>query len=258
MKAPNLLGPDEPAAVIEHRAAGASSLFFVCDHAGRRIPRVLNNLGVGEADLARHIAIDVGIAGVARRLSDRLDAALVMQPYSRLVIDCNRPPGAATSILALSEDTPIPGNENVAEADAESRAREIFVPYHQAIERQLDARRGAGRDTILVSLHSFTPVYAGIPRPWHGGVLYNRDPRLAHALLELWRASGDFIVGDNEPYSVSDDTDYTIPVHGEKRRLTHVAIEIRNDLIADEAGQTEWAERMADLLPRAAVAIPAR
>jgi predicted N-formylglutamate amidohydrolase len=129
--------------------------------------------------------------------------------------------------------------------------REIFAPYHGAIEQALNKRQTAHTPTILVSLHSFTPVYAGIPRPWHAGVLYNRYSTLSHALRDLLAAPGDLVVGDNEPYSVDDETDYTIPVHGEKRGLVHVAIEIRQDLIAEEAGQHQWADRLAELLPKA-------
>jgi predicted N-formylglutamate amidohydrolase len=250
-----LLAPDEPPAAVEYRAAGASPFLLVCDHAGRRIPRALANLGLGAADLARHIAWDIGIAGVGRMLADRLDAALVMQPYSRLVIDCNRPPDTPTSIAPLSDATRVPGNENVSAPEAATRRREIFEPYHAAIEKHLDARAKAKRETILISLHSFTPVYGGVARVWHAGVLYNRYNRLAASLLALLRASGESAFGDNEPYSVTDDTDYTIPAHGEKRELPHVAIEIRQDLIAEEPGQQEWAVLLAVLLPKAAAGL---
>jgi predicted N-formylglutamate amidohydrolase len=250
-----LLAPDEPPAVIEYRADGASPFLLVCDHAGRRVPRRLQNLGMAEDDLVRHIGWDIGIAGVARTLADRLDACLIMQPYSRLVIDCNRPPGSPTSIAKLSEGTVISGNENVSTEEAARRVREVFMPYHNMITRHLDARKIAQRKTILISLHSFTPIYASIARPWHAGVLYNRYNALAAALLDLMRASGELTFGDNEPYSVTDDTDYTIPVHGEQRGLPHVAIEIRQDLIGGEDGQRLWAERLAKLLPQAAAGI---
>jgi len=250
-----LLAPDEPPAVIEYRANGASPFLLVCDHAGRRIPRKLQNLGLSADDLARHIAWDIGIEGVGRALADKLDACLIMQPYSRLVIDCNRPPSTPTSIAPVSETTSIPGNESVSTQDTELRLREIFTPYHSTIARHLDTRKSAQRQTILISLHSFTPVYTGNVRPWHAGVLYNRYDPLAAALLKLMQASGELTFGDNEPYSVTDDTDYTIPVHGEQRGLPHVAIEIRQDLIAEAPGQREWAERLADLLPKAAAKI---
>ena len=174
-----------------------------------------------------------------------------MQPYSRLVIDCNRRPGSETSILAVSDGTTIPGNRQLSADDVAMRVREIFDPYHQKISSHLDGRRDAGRATILVSLHSFTPVYGDIPRPWHAGVLYNRNPDLALAMFKLLGAEGDIVVGDNEPYSITDETDYTIPVHGEQRGLPHLTLEIRQDLIADKAGQTAWAARLARLLPQA-------
>lgn len=248
---PALLAPGEPSPVVELRGDAPSPFFLVCDHAGKRMPRALNDLGLHEPDLSRHIAWDIGIEGVARRLSEKLDAHLIMQIYSRLVIDCNRPPGSPTSIAAVSDGTVVPGNENISIADAASRVREVFAPYHAAIERSLDARKKSATPTLLISLHSFTPVYGGFVRPWQAGVLYNRYSKLAHALRDLLAAPGDIVVGDNEPYSVTDDTDYTIPVHGERRGLTHVAIEIRQDLLADEAGQEYWAQRLAPLLPKA-------
>jgi predicted N-formylglutamate amidohydrolase len=252
IKQATLLAPDEPSPVAEANAAGTSSFLLVCDHAGRRIPRALGDLGVAEADLTRHIAWDIGIEGVARRLSERLDAYLVMQIYSRLVIDCNRPPGSAESIVTDSDGTAIKGNQKILASDATARVREIFAPYHGTIVRHLDARKATQRPAILISLHSFTPVYDGLVRPWQAGVLYNRYRALADALRAELSAPGDLIVGDNEPYTVDDETDYTIPVHGETRGIPHVAIEIRQDLIGDEAGQDYWAQRLAETLPEAA------
>jgi predicted N-formylglutamate amidohydrolase len=250
-----LLAPDEPPAVIDYRSGGASPFLLVCDHAGRRIPRALHNLGLSEADRARHIAWDIGIADVGRALADRLDACLIMQPYSRLAIDCNRPPGTLESIVTESDGTRILGNENLSAQEADLRAREIFAPYHGAIARQLNERKSAGRRTILISLHSFTPVYGGLARPWQVGVLYNRHDTLADALLALLRGQGDLTVGDNEPYTVDDETDYTIPVHGERRGIPHVGIEIRQDLIGADTGQRQWADRLAELVPKAAAKI---
>jgi predicted N-formylglutamate amidohydrolase len=131
------------------------------------------------------------------------------------------------------------------------RVREVFDPYHRKISSQLDGRLDAGRHTVLVSLHSFAPVYAGIPRPWHAGVLYNRNPDLSLAMFKLLDAEGDIVAGNNEPYSITDETDYSIPVHGEQRGLPHLTLEIRQDLIANKVGQTEWAARLARLLPQA-------
>lgn len=251
MTSTSLLGPDEPPACQSHRLQGRSAYFLVCDHGGNRLPHVLGNLGLPPAELERHIAWDIGAAGLAHGLAEMLDAALIEQTYSRLVIDCNRPPGVPSSIPELSEATSIPGNQQLSPAAAEARRAAIFAPYHARISAELDARSTAGRPTILVSVHSFTPVYAGMARPWHAGLLYNRDARLGRIMFDLLRAEGDLVVGDNQPYSVDDETDYTIPVHGERRRLPHVALEIRQDLLADAAGQAAWAARLARLLRQA-------
>jgi predicted N-formylglutamate amidohydrolase len=246
-----LLAADEPAPVTVYHSGGSSPFLLVADHAGNLIPRALGGLGVSYAERARHIGWDIGIAGVGQLLADALDATLIRQNYSRLVIDCNRPPGTPASIPQLSELTEIPGNLDLSEADKETRAREIFWPYHERIEAELEARQLAGHVTALIALHSFTPVFKGAPRSWHAALLYNRDPRLARRLLALLKDEKTLIVGDNQPYFVSDATDYTIPVHGERRSLPHALIEIRQDLIAEGKGQREWARRLARLLPLA-------
>jgi predicted N-formylglutamate amidohydrolase len=240
-----LLGTGDVPPVWEENAAGSSPFLLTCDHYGRLIPRMLGDLGVAAGELTRHIAWDIGIAGVAEALSRHLDAHLIAQRYSRLVIDCNRPPGAASSIPRISEATTVPGNEGLERGAAEARRHGIFDPYHRRIREVIDRRLRAGMPTVLLSLHSFTPVYAGVIRPWHIGTLYHRDTRLPPLLLKLLRAESDLVVGDNEPYAVSDETDYTIPVHGEARGLMNSGIEIRQDLIADQAGETQWAERLA-------------
>jgi predicted N-formylglutamate amidohydrolase len=246
-----LLGPDEPEPVSTYNTDGKSQFLLVADHAGNYIPRALGRLGLTEADCKRHIAWDIGIAGLAQLLADELDAMLIRQNYSRLVIDCNRPLDAIASIPAISEDTKIPGNANMNHQDRANRVREIFRPYHAQIEAELDRRQHAGGPTALIALHSFTPVFRGIHRPWHAGLLYNRDRRFGQQLMTLLNADDDLLVGDNEPYIVSDATDYTIPVHGERRGLPHVLMEIRQDLINDEIGQREWALRLGCLLPKA-------
>jgi predicted N-formylglutamate amidohydrolase len=247
----NLLAADEPVPVTAYNPNGKSPFLLVADHAGNAIPRALGRLGVAEAECERHIAWDIGIAGLGRLLASALDATLIQQNYSRLVIDCNRPPGTPTSIPDISEHTPIPGNVGLNEASQAARVREIFLPYHERIDAELGRRRQAGRPTALIALHSFTPVYKGAQRPWHAGVLYNRDGRLAHRLMALLNAEQGLFVGDNAPYFVSDASDYTIPVHAERRGLPHVAVEIRQDLISAEDGQRAWAERLARLLPLA-------
>jgi predicted N-formylglutamate amidohydrolase len=248
---PALLAPDEPCPVIEANATGPSPFFLTCDHYGRLVPRVLGDLGVSDSEWQRHIAWDIGIAGVVQRLSKNLDAHLIAQRYSRLVIDCNRPPGVPSSIPIMSEATAIPGNEGLSQADAEARRIALFQPYHDRITQILDQRAGETRPTILLAMHSFTPVYAGVARPWHIGTLYNRDKRLAAILLRLLHAEGDLVAGDNQPYAASDTTDYAIPVHAERRGLVHTGIEIRQDLIADESGQRECAERLTRVFTHA-------
>jgi len=234
--------------VLEFNQAGGSPFLFICDHYGRIIPHALGDLGVSERELTRHIAWDIGIAGVAEQLSNEMNAHLIAQRYSRLVIDCNRPPGVASSIPMISEATTIPGNEGLAPEAAEIRRHEIFDPYHRRIDEIIDARLHRGQPTVLVALHSFTPIYAGIARPWHIGTLYHRDRTLPPLLLKHLRAEGDLVVGDNEPYAVSDQTDYTVPVHGEMRGLINSGVEIRQDLIGDQAGQKQWADRLARIL----------
>jgi predicted N-formylglutamate amidohydrolase len=243
-----LLAEDEPPAVVVENAGGRSPFFLTCDHAGRWLPRRLGMLGLPDAELERHIAWDIGAAGVARRMAATLDAILVLQPYSRLVIDCNRAPGVATSIVTISELTPIPGNQDLSEAETAARVEAIFRPYHDQITAELDRREREGRPTFLISVHSFTPVFKGESRRMQVAVLYNRDARFARLVHQLLLAEGDLVVGDNDPYAVSDETDYTIPVHGELRGLPHVELEIRQDLIADEAGQHAWANRLVRLL----------
>ncbi|MHB1207711.1 MAG: N-formylglutamate amidohydrolase [Rhodospirillaceae bacterium] len=243
-----LLTEGEPPAVVTLRENGRSPFFLACDHAGNRLPRKLGDLGLPPAELQRHIAWDIGAAGVTRFMSERLDAFAILQTYSRLVIDCNRSPAVASSIVDLSEYTAIPGNRDLSQGAREMRVNEIFHPYHNRIHAELDRRERDGIPTALIAVHSFTPVFKGNARPWQAGLLYNRDHRLAKPLMEVLSKDGDLVVGDNEPYAVSDESDYTIPVHGERRGLPHIEFEVRQDLIADEAGQRQWAERLADAL----------
>jgi predicted N-formylglutamate amidohydrolase len=243
-----LLAGDDPEPVLDRQADGSSPFVFTCDHYGRLIPRALGDLGLDDHERQRHIAWDIGIAGVAEQVSAALNAHLLAQRYSRLVIDCNRPPAAASSVPPVSEATAIPGNQGITQDAADERRRLIFEPYHRRIAEVLDRRARDGKPTILVSLHSFTPIYTDVARPWHIGTLYHRDHRLPKRLLRELRTEPALVVGDNQPYAVSDATDYTIPVHGEARGLINTGIEIRQDLITDEAGQRQWAERLIRIL----------
>jgi len=243
-----LLAPDEapPFEVVE--GTPSSRFVITCDHAGRRIPRALGSLGVPASELERHIAWDIGVEALGRKLARAIDATLIVQRYSRLVVDCNRRPTRPDSMPKTSEDTVIPGNAELAPEAVQARIREIFEPYHARIRTELDARRAHGRATTLILLHSFTPVYRAVGRPWHAGVLYLHDSSLALRVLASLRAEQGLVVGENEPYAASELTDYGIIEHGEARGLPHVELEVRQDLIADERGVEAWSERLARVL----------
>jgi predicted N-formylglutamate amidohydrolase len=245
-----LLAEDEPAPFTVSNEGGQSPFFIACDHAGKRLPRRLGKLGLRDSEFERHIASDIGAGSVSCLVGNALDAFVIRQTYSRLIIDCNRPPGAETSIVELSEVTTVPGNIGLSDRQKEARVREIFQPYHDRIVAELDKRRQTGHPTVLISMHSFTPVFKSVMRPWHVGVLY-RDRRFAHILMKLLLREDGLVIGDNEPYTITDTSDYTIPIHGEQRRLPYVGLEIRQDLIADEAGQKSWAALLVRLLPEA-------
>ncbi len=251
-----LLDDDEPGAVAVERPQSASPYLFVCDHAGNRLPRRLGKLGLADPELVRHIAWDVGARGLAEEFARRFDATLVRQVYSRLVIDCNRPLDTEGSIVRVSEDTVVPGNCDLSEAEIAARQNEIFRPYHDSIAAVIDERLAKQQPVILLAIHSFTPVYQGEPRPWHIGLQYNRDARLSHLLRDLLAEDETLCVGDNNPYSVDDFTDYTIPVHGERRHIPHALFELRHDMIATEADQYRWAHRLAHSLERALARSP--
>ena len=246
-----LLGGGDPEPVVVVRPAGTSPFLLTCEHAGRVIPARLGTLGLAEPDLERHIAWDIGAEGVARGMSERLDATLVLQRYSRLVVDCNRAPGASDFVPEESEDTVVPGNQGLHRAEIDGRAAEVFHPYHDRIHDLIDTRIAARRLTVAVSVHTCTPVYRGVYRPWHIGVMYEHDDRLAREMLTLLREDGEeagLEIGDNEPYYMTSDKDYSMPRHGQERGLVHVGFEIRQDLVESRPGQEEWAERVARIL----------
>ncbi|HLN49039.1 MAG TPA: N-formylglutamate amidohydrolase [Steroidobacteraceae bacterium] len=247
----SLLAAEDPPPFLVERRHGRSNFVIAVDHASPRLPRRLADLGLPPAQLQRHIAWDIGALAVARRVAVALDAPLVAQNYSRLVIDCNRDPQVPSSIIELSEAIAIPGNIGLSAEDVAARRREIFDPYHNELHGLLDERLAAGRPTILVAQHTMTDIYHGVRREMHGAVLYNRDRRFAGLVLDELRCEHGLNIADNEPYFVSDATDYTIPHHGEARRLPHVEIEIRQDLVEEEAGQAEWAQRIARALKNA-------
>ena len=241
-----LLKADEGPA-IEVRLADGPFL-VVCEHASNRVPQALGTLGLDPSHFQRHIAWDPGAVEVATGLAERLAGTLVLQRFSRLVIDCNRDPGLPDAITTCSEDTAIPGNVGLSPEARAGRIAEVWTPFHDAIDALVSERIQAGRPTALVSVHSFTPVYRGVSRPWHIGIISTDERSLADSLINALRRDPAFVVGDNEPYSAKDNVDYTIRRHGRDRGLPHVMIELRNDLLASRVGQDEWAERLAGLL----------
>ena len=241
-----LLKADEGPA-IEVRAADGPFL-VVCEHASNRVPQALGTLGLDPLHLQRHIAWDPGAVEVASGLAERLGGALVLQRFSRLVIDCNRDPVLPDAITTFSEDTTIPGNVGLSPEARAGRIAEVWTPFHDAIDTLVSERIQAGRPTALVSVHSYTPVYRGVSRPWHIGIISTDERSLADGLINALRRDAALVVGDNEPYSARDNVDYTIRRHGRDRGLPHVMIELRNDLLTSRAGQDEWADRLAGLL----------
>ncbi|MBK8181980.1 MAG: N-formylglutamate amidohydrolase [Candidatus Competibacteraceae bacterium] len=244
-----LLGVDDPPPFAVINPDGQAPVVLVCDHASNVIPAKLKQLGLGPEALAQHIAWDIGAAHVTQLLAARLDAPAVLAGYSRLVIDCNRSPGDPTSIAEVSDGIFISGNRDIDDAAAESRLNEIFWPYHHAITRMLAHRwrHGHGQAPALIAIHSFTPVMRGFRRPWQIGVLWNRDPRLALPMLVGFRAAPELCVGDNEPYS-GREVGFTMDTHGGAAGLPHVEIEIRQNLIADDAGCRHWAAVVGEVL----------
>ncbi len=249
-----LLAADEPAPYELRPAVGGDAGRFpgpvvvVCDHAANRIPGALGTLGVPEQRLEDHIAWDIGAAGVARRLAEAIGAAAVLARYSRLVVDLNRSLRDPSAFPAISDGVLVPGNLGLDAAAKAARAAALFEPYHGAIRRLLDDAAAAGEHPVVIAVHSFTPRIYGVARPWHVGVLWDRDPRVALPLLAALRRDRALVVGDNEPYSGRHPADFTMDHHAEARGLAHASIEIRQDLIRDETGQEGWGERLAACL----------
>ncbi|WP_299443934.1 N-formylglutamate amidohydrolase [uncultured Rhodospira sp.] len=247
---PPVLAPHEPPPFEVLNAEATRPLLLICDHAGRRIPEALGTLGLDNADLHRHIAWDIGTGPITRHLADRLGACAVLGVYSRLVVDLNRPPGAPDSIPPVSDGTPVPGNQGLTEAEEAARIDALFNPYHAEVNRRLHHLwRASGQPPVLFSVHSFTPTMrdGGQPRPWHIGVLWDSDGRVAVPLIRAFERDPDLCVGDNEPYS-GWVVGYSVAAHAGSAGLARAAVEVRQDLIATEAGAANWADRLAEAL----------
>lgn len=244
-----LLQDDEESPFIALNEQGRSPYVLICEHASNLLPRRLGTLGLTEAERASHIAWDIGAENAARLLSRLIDAPLLLQRYSRLAYDCNRPPESPDAMPEVSEVTAIPGNRKLSAEDRLARAREIYRPFHDGVSLVLDRRAAAGQRSILVSIHSFTPVYKGKPRSVELGILHDRDTTLSSKLIKSFPNVDARL---NEPYGPKDGVLHTLNLHGFARGLQHAMIEIRNDLVATERGQDEWAQRLSVPLIQAA------
>lgn len=241
------LALDEPPAYGVVNPDGASPYVLLCEHASPRVPRSLGDLGLPEAERMRHIGWDIGAQALALGLSAALDAPLFVANYSRLVVDCNRPLGNPSIMPDVSESTVVPGNRSLTEAVRQARIDALFHPYHAVVSRRLDLRQAAGLPTLVVGVHSFTPVYKGQARPWHAGILFDRAQGFGQAIIAALAADPALAIAANEPYRIDAD-DYTVPVHGDARGLPSVLLEIRQDLIGNDAGVADWAARLARAL----------
>ena len=244
----SLLQANEPPA-FECIRFGGRPIIISCDHASNRIPLALDNLGLPVEELQRHIAWDIGAASVAKSLAESLQATLVSNNYSRLVVDCNRYLSDPSAFTTVSDTTEVLGNKNLSEFDKAQRAESIYYAYHRAIHKELDRHIVDDQCPVLISIHSFTPELKSNPiqRPWEIGVLWDKDPRIPEALLDALRKERTLVVGDNQPYSGRDLADYTVDHHAEKHGFAHTSIEIRQDLLQSEEGIAEWSERLGDI-----------
>ena len=243
-----LTDSDSVPAVVAVNEWGGSRYVLVCEHASNYIPARYGGLGLPAPELQRHIAWDIGAAALALRLSSLLDAPLFLSGYSRLLIDCNRPPLAPTSIPVRSEATEIPGNRDLDAAERERRAAAYFWPFQARIAQMLDERAATRRPTILLGIHSFPPCFLGVQRPWHVGVLYAKATAFGQALVARLAADRILLVGDNQPYCIAAEEDFTVPIHGDARGIDAALIEVRQDLLATSEGVAGWAFRLAAAL----------
>ncbi len=249
-------GYENPVEVIN--PAGRGRMVLVCEHASSLIPPHLNGLGLPRAEIERHIGWDIGALGLALECSRLLDAPLVYARYSRLVLDVNRPPDAPDSIVESSEDTLIPGNRGIDPAEREQRRRAVYEPFHAALEQVVVARSAMDADLAVINIHSFTPVYRGVARPWQVGVLSDTDRRLADGLLRELRFEAGLVVGDNQPYSPRDRVYHTLDRHAQSQGLPSVMIEVRNDGLGSRVDQHGWAQRLCRALRAALVLVQRR
>lgn len=243
-----LIGRDDPAPFVVLHEQGAAPALVICDHASRAFPRAMQRLGLPELPSWQHIAWDIGAGELARGLAHALDAPAVIAGYSRLVVDCNRSPDDAEAFRRESDGWAIPGNTALTEFERRTRLGCFFDPYHEAIAAMLAGFRVRRVVPMVISVHTFTPAMAGFVRPWHVGVLWDKDEASARRLIDGLSAVDGLVVGDNEPYSGKHPSDYTIDHHAEQARLPHICIEVRQDTLESPAGMERWIRLLSRLL----------
>ena len=227
----------------------ACGFVLLCDHATNALPERYGTLGLPQSELERHIGYDIGVEGVTRQIAVELGIPAVLSRFSRLLIDPNRGRDDPTLVMRISDGAVVPGNARADRAEIDYRLNRFYLPYDRAIEQAIEAGMAAGRPPALFSIHSFTPIWRGVQRPWHVGILWDRDDRFARPLIDAFREDAGLVVGDNEPYTGELEGD-TMNRHGTRRGLAHALIEVRQDLIAERDGINEWADRLTIMLKR--------
>ena len=243
-----LLGREDPPPFVVLHEHGTAPALVICDHASRAFPRGMKRLGLPELPSWQHIAWDIGAGELARGISNVLDAPAVLTGYSRLVVDCNRRPEDPEAFRTESDGWAIPGNQGLTEFERRVRLACLFDPYHEAIEAMLAGFRARGVVPLVISVHTFTPEMAGFARPWHVGVLWDKDEPSARRLIDGLRAVEGLVVGDNEPYSGKHPCDYSIDHHAEESGLPHLCIEVRQDQLESPAGTERWVRLLGRLI----------
>lgn len=248
---PDTLFSTLPASIVEN-ASGKSGVVLICEHAGQLLPESLGSLGLDTEAMSKHIAWDIGAAGLARALSKQLDAPLIMQRYSRLVFDCNREMEAPDAIAEVSDDIEIPANQQLSESDRQARFDQVYAPFKLAIEQVIEGNLQQGISPAIVCIHSFTPIFKGEQRSLDLGIIHDvSDANFANHILDLARQLGQYSVALNQPYAARDGVTHTLKLHGVHRNLPSVMFEVRNDLINDVDGQKQWAQHLGTLITKA-------
>lgn len=248
-----LISADEPLPFIVRNPGATAPILLVCDHASRRFPNALGSMGLDPAARRCHLALDIGAGALTDKLAESLGVTAVLCQYSRLIVDCNRQLMDPGAFLEFGDGIVIPGNRNLHQSDKDVRANEIYWPYHNAIESQIERIRQHGVDPVFIAIHSFTPVLNGETRTWEMGVLWNQDRITSEIFVHDLREAG-YLVGDNEPYSGKAPQDFTIDHHAERISLPHIGIEIRQDLIHHEVGM----DFIAGIMHKIIQSVPAR